>query len=258
LISTGALAPIASAGGSNAAGLERAQRRLDEITERIRVGTAVWLDLVRDVHRDRERVRRGGPGSARARRELAGIFQGWIAVKRSLHQAYREMKVVFEDTVVLNRELIGRPPIARLDLTRWERAWPIRVEAPSPIRLCPVQGPRSVADSFGAPRPGGRIHEGNDVFAAYGTPVVAVDDGVVTREPNTLGGRAVVLRTSASYFYYAHLSEYGHGGRVRAGDVIGLTGTTGDAKGLIAQVHFEYHPGAGPAVDPFPFLQAVC
>jgi murein DD-endopeptidase MepM/ murein hydrolase activator NlpD len=239
--------------------LKAAQGRLNDITERIRVGTAVWLVLVRDVRTLQGEVRRGASEASRAHLELANILPGWLALKASLHRAYREVKAVLEVTETLTtREVLGPPPEAFTRLARWWRAWPLRIQAGGPVRACPVQGPHSVADSFGAPRPGGRIHEGNDVFAASGTPVVAVADGVATREPNLLGGRALVLRTRDGYFYYAHLSAYGMSGPVRAGDVIGLTGTSGDAKGLIPQVHFEYHPGGGPAVDPFPLLQPVC
>jgi murein DD-endopeptidase MepM/ murein hydrolase activator NlpD len=238
--------------------LQAAQRRLDAITERIRVGTAVWLALVRDVRALQADVRHGSRPTSRARLELANIMPGWLAVKAFLHRAYREMKADFVRTGRLTKEILGPPPAAFSRVGRWWRDWPLRLRGTGPVRACPVQGPHSVADSFGAPRPGGRIHEGNDVFAATGTPVIAVADGVVIREPNTLGGQAVVLRTGAGYFYYAHLSAFGASGRVRAGDVIGLTGTSGDANGLIPQVHFEYHPGGGPAVDPFPVLQPAC
>ena len=82
--------------------------------------------------------------------------------------------------------------------------------------------------------------------------------GVAERDQNTLGGRAVILRSSYGYSYYAHFSRYGMSGPVTTGDVIGFVGTSGDAKGLIPHVHFEYHPGGGAAVDPFASLQAVC
>jgi murein DD-endopeptidase MepM/ murein hydrolase activator NlpD len=121
-----------------------------------------------------------------------------------------------------------------------------------------VAGPLSLADSFGAPRPGGRFHEGNDLIAARGTPELAVQSGVVIPAPNTLGGNALILRSATGYSYYAHLSSYGRTGPVEAGAVIGYVGTSGDAKGLIPHLHYEWHPGGGPAVDPFPFLQTLC
>ena len=82
-----------------------------------------------------------------------------------------------------------------------------------PIRACPVAGPWSLTDTFGAPRPGGRTHEGNDILAAWETPVVAAHDGVALAAFNPLGGRAVLLRGAAGDTYYAHLSGYARLGR---------------------------------------------
>ena len=253
-----AQASPARASTSVAVQLRTAQHRLDRVTESIRTGTAVWLALVSGVRARQGVIKHGGADARRARRELAAVLPAWLAVKASLHRRYREVKEVFRETDALTKRLLGPPARAGSRIGRWWHAWPLRLRNGPVIRVCPVQGPLSLTDSFGAPRPGGRIHEGNDLFAATGTPVVAVADGIVVREPNTLGGRAVVLRTGAGYFYYAHLSSYGASGPVAAGDLIGSTGTSGDAKGLIPQVHFEYHPGGGPAVDPFPFLQPVC
>lgn len=126
------------------------------------------------------------------------------------------------------------------------------------IQICPVQGPVSFVDSFGWPRPGGRTHQGIDMIAPYGTPVVAVHAGVAERHPNDLGGLAVVLYHdgSADWTYYAHFSSYGAVGRVSAGTVIGYVGSTGDTS--TNHLHFEYHPGGGAAVNPYTALRGVC
>ncbi len=126
------------------------------------------------------------------------------------------------------------------------------------IQTCPVAGTTSFVDSFGWPRPGGRTHQGIDMIAAYGTPVVAVAPGTARTAANTLGGNAVVLQhdSGGDWTYYAHLSSYGSMGHVSAGTVIGYVGSTGDTN--VNHLHFEYHPSGGAAVDPYRALLAVC
>ena len=126
------------------------------------------------------------------------------------------------------------------------------------IQTCPVRGPTSFVDSFGWPRPGGRVHEGIDLIAAEGTPVVAVHAGSASRNSSDLGGNGVVLHHDggADWTYYAHLSAYAATGHVEVGTVIGYVGHTGDA--TTNHLHFEYHPGGGDAVDPYRALLAVC
>jgi murein DD-endopeptidase MepM/ murein hydrolase activator NlpD len=127
----------------------------------------------------------------------------------------------------------------------------------APISTCPVQGPNSFVDSFGWPRPGGRVHEGIDMIAPYGTPVVAVQPGNAVQTSNTLGGLAMmVYGPGGDWTYYAHLSSYGATGGVGVGTVIGHVGSTGDTS--VNHLHFEYHPGGGAAVDPYLALLAVC
>jgi murein DD-endopeptidase MepM/ murein hydrolase activator NlpD len=127
----------------------------------------------------------------------------------------------------------------------------------APISTCPVQGPNSFVDSFGWPRSGGRVHEGIDLIAPYGTPVVAVQPGNAVQNPNTLGGLAVIVYgPGGDWTYYAHLSSYGATGSVGVGTVIGHVGSTGDTS--VNHLHFEWHPGGGGAVNPYLALLAVC
>ena len=122
------------------------------------------------------------------------------------------------------------------------------------IQTCPVAGPTSFVDSFGDPRPGGRSHEGIDLIAAYGTPVVAVAPGVA-RPAGSIGGLGVVVQHGGGdWTFYAHLSSYGASGSVGAGTVIGYVGPENGVNHL----HFEYHPNGGAAVDPYAALLAVC
>jgi murein DD-endopeptidase MepM/ murein hydrolase activator NlpD len=126
------------------------------------------------------------------------------------------------------------------------------------ISICPVQGPVSFVDSFGWPRPGGRTHQGIDMIAPYGTPIVAVHSGNAVQAPNALGGNAVILYHdgSSDWTYYAHMSSYGSSGHVAAGQPIGYVGATGDTS--VNHLHFEYHPGGGAAIDPYQILASLC
>jgi murein DD-endopeptidase MepM/ murein hydrolase activator NlpD len=127
----------------------------------------------------------------------------------------------------------------------------------------PVYGRHDYTDTYGAPRADTGFHAGNDIFATAGTPVVAVCDGSLNRV-GTLpisGNRLWVkcARTGDSFFY-AHLSAFAtdtrSGLRVKAGQVVGFVGSTGDAEQTPPHLHFEVHPGNGKAVDPYPFLRA--
>lgn len=125
---------------------------------------------------------------------------------------------------------------------------------------CPVAGPHSFHDDFGAARAGGQRHAGNDVFAKAGTPVVAPVSGVVEHRVGPVGGNAFYLNGDDLVRYYgAHLARFMTGvGRVARGTVVGLVGNTGDAAHTASHLHFEIHPGGGPAVDPYPTLKRWC
>jgi peptidoglycan LD-endopeptidase LytH len=127
---------------------------------------------------------------------------------------------------------------------------------------CPVEPPYSFVDTFGAARSGGRAHQGNDIMAPYGARELAVTDGVVSDEhSNILGGITLYLRgDDGNEYYYAHLSRYAvpQGTRVRAGQLVSYVGNTGDARYTAPHLHFEYHPGGGGAVDPYPLLKRIC
>jgi peptidoglycan LD-endopeptidase LytH len=143
------------------------------------------------------------------------------------------------------------------------RVMRLYTEPPDPSILMPVQGvPRGqVANTWGAPRSGGRSHEGQDIFARRGTPVVAAADGVVTRVGGgKLGGKAVfVTGRGARTFYYAHLDSYAPGiepGRVvNRGDVLGFVGNTGNARSTPPHLHFGIY-GAGGAMNPLPLIES--
>jgi murein DD-endopeptidase MepM/ murein hydrolase activator NlpD len=128
--------------------------------------------------------------------------------------------------------------------------------------VCPVQGPVSFTDTYGSPRSGGRRHMGNDLFAPIGTPLVAVTDGSVFFQGDPLGGNAAYVEgNDGNTYYYAHLNDYVGGARsVKAGELIGHVGDTGDASDAPPQLHFEIRPGGPNAkgIDPYSTLAAHC
>ena len=127
--------------------------------------------------------------------------------------------------------------------------------------MCPVQGPHAFSNDYGAPRGGGsRRHQGVDILAPRGTPVVANVSGSVRRHDNSLGGISYYLQGSDGNEYYgAHLDRYaGRSGSVPQGTVIGYVGNTGDARGGATHLHFEIHPGGGRSVNPYPTLRQYC
>lgn len=120
----------------------------------------------------------------------------------------------------------------------------------------PVAGGHAYASTFGAPRRG-HTHQGNDIFGAKGTPLVAVTSGSVRRRSGGIGGLAVWLNgRDGNCYYYAHLNGFAATGSVSAGTVIGYLGDTGNARGTSPHLHFEIHPGCGRAVDPYPILRS--
>jgi murein DD-endopeptidase MepM/ murein hydrolase activator NlpD len=123
--------------------------------------------------------------------------------------------------------------------------------------LCPMNG-SAYGDSWGAPRSGGRSHEGVDMLAPMGTPIYAVVSGSVNFRQNRLGGNAASLvGDNGNRYYYAHFASYeGVSRRVNQGDVIGYNGDTGNATGT-PHLHFEIHPGGGLAVNPTPSVRAA-
>ena len=131
-------------------------------------------------------------------------------------------------------------------------------------RTCPVNGAVSFTDTWGAPRSGGRTHQGVDMVAARGTPLVAIEGGVIARLSNSsLGGITIWLTgSSGDEFYYAHLDGYASGlssgQRVGVGDLIGYVGNTGNAQYTVPHLHFEHHPGGGGAVNPYPLVAGLC
>jgi murein DD-endopeptidase MepM/ murein hydrolase activator NlpD len=145
-----------------------------------------------------------------------------------------------------------------LDIPVPDRPEPSRDTAKRPFVVCPVDRPREYTDDFGASRyvGGYHTHTANDITAPEGTKVRAPFDGRAEESYNGLGGLTVKVYGRLGYVVHAHLSKVGKLGKVRAGDVVGFVGQSGDA--MNPHDHFEWHPGGGDAVSPFRYLNSVC
>ncbi len=141
--------------------------------------------------------------------------------------------------------------------------------------IFPVVGKVQYIDDFGAPR-GGGSHQGNDLMAAKKSPAVAAEAGKV-KYWTTSGAAGCMLYLygeSGTTYLYIHLNNdltmrndnrgkcvngtaytVKNGAKVAAGQQIAYVGDSGDANGGSSHLHFEVHPGGGPAVSPYPYLQ---
>ncbi len=138
---------------------------------------------------------------------------------------------------------------------------------PAATLAVPVDGVRvaRIADTWGAPRGVGRVHQGQDLFAPTGTPVRSATDGYVWRiAERVLGGLTVtVVGGGGIRYYYAHLSAYAgvrEGDRVDPDTVLGYVGNTGNARTTPPHLHFGAYRGddgdpcSWNAFDPLPLL----
>lgn len=125
--------------------------------------------------------------------------------------------------------------------------------------FCPVAGPTSFTDTYGAPR-SGHTHQGVDMMGAYGTPLVAIVSGTITYSAyDGSGGYMIFLSgdDGNAYWYMHNAQNLVSGGHVSAGQQIATLGDSGNAAGT-PHLHFEYHPGGGSAVNPTPLVASIC
>lgn len=138
---------------------------------------------------------------------------------------------------------------------------------PDAALLMPVAGVRvaQVADTYSAPRDGGRSHEGQDVFAPRGTPVTSATSGLVYEISDRFrGGRSVmVLGPGQRRYFYTHLEAYADGLRegqwVEVGTHLGYVGNDGNAATTPPHLHFGAYAFDADACrfrafDPLPYL----
>jgi murein DD-endopeptidase MepM/ murein hydrolase activator NlpD len=207
---------------------------------------------------------------ARSKLELRALTRALVERREELQSASAELvresdrlQEQFDAVAAEYQELKDR--LAAASRRREAAASP----APAPLgalaapvtggRACPVAGAVSFVDSWGEPRDG-HVHQGVDLMAAYGTPVVAIVSGTVTYSSyDGSGGNMIFLSgdDGNAYWYMHNQENLVSGGHVDMGQQIATVGDTGNAEGT-PHLHFEYHPGGGGPVNPYPLVAAIC
>jgi len=207
--------------------------------------------------------RANGHGKVRARVDILATGKAPVRAKLGIVRAGKQLSVAWTPPSLTAGTYTARLVITRGRSRMYERA-PLAVVAPPPSGIFPVQGPYGfggVDSRFGAPRDG-HTHQGQDVAAAEGTPVVSPVAGTVNVVAYQAKGAGHYIVISGDYVFM-HLQAgsivVAEGQPVVPGQRIASVGSTGEAEG--PHLHFEYWPngwwakGSEP-VDPLPMLQA--
>jgi peptidoglycan hydrolase CwlO-like protein len=222
---------------------------------------SITIDLEREQLRQHEVDLKGYVGEEKSvlaqlggqNDELQGKFAAQVVVEDAIADKLAEARKTLRSLKEKRRRELaavlrvgnGGPPLS----------------ADGPFYWCPVAPPRTYIDDFGFPRVG-HTHQGNDIFAPSGTPILAPFDGVAEEGSGGLAGLYVRVHADANadYVFNAHLSRFAgvNGRHVTAGTVVGYVGNTGNAISTPSHDHFEYHPGGGSAVSPYNYLNEVC
>lgn len=170
------------------------------------------------------------------------------------------MRILFRTLVVAVLLIFGYI-FLKPTIDRW--LYPVRLAAmPKPVKLpVPVEGVgvRALRDTWDGARSEGRKHEGIDIFAKRGTNVLSTTEGIVTEVgTNRLGGQVVwVMGPGRQYHYYAHLDSYADvtaGMHIKAGQVLGYVGNTGNAENTPPHLHYGVYE-VGGAINPYALLR---
>jgi murein DD-endopeptidase MepM/ murein hydrolase activator NlpD len=146
-------------------------------------------------------------------------------------------------------------------LVLYARILKLYTQAPDTRLAMPLEDVRktAISDTWQAARGVGRKHEGQDIFAPKGTPILSATSGYIYNiGENNLGGQTVsVISKGGRIYYYAHLDSYARGikigDRVTTRSVLGYVGTTGNAQGTPPHLHFGVYTSSG-AINPLPML----
>lgn len=189
------------------------------------------------------------------------VFKG---ATKPVVASYKRRSSSSVEVVVPPEAASGRPRVVSEDGLRSNPSPSVLAvvsAAALPRQVFPVRGPHQFWAGFGD----GRGHQGADVGAACGTPLVAIAAGTITKSDyHARAGNYLVidLASSTQDVAYMHMTEptaLRVGSKVGAGQVVGTVGDSGNASGC--HLHFELwegeYYGGGAPVDPIPFLKSL-
>ena len=219
------------------------------------------LDRLRvDLDADAVRVAELQVDQAAIVERMNELFDEKAAVAEDAQVAFQEANAAYQERLRREEEARRVRDEIRAALGAPAEGVPMWV---TPGFICPIAGQTWFINTWHAPRPGGRVHKGTDMFAGRGTPLVAVGDGTVRTSYDGLGGYIVWLYADHGVnYFYAHLDGYSAGlstgQRVARGQVIGYVGDTGNPAPGAYHLHFGIYPGGIMAVNPYPTVVEVC
>ena len=256
-------------GGDEVLEAARRARLIGGVNELAGAAVRNLSDSTKQIDEDRRRLRQKRQEQEVAlaqldseRQAAAGRFSAFVAAERGEARERRQAEAAQRKAEAAQRkaEAVQRKAeaAAARAAQRASRAQtgPRGELPPLPLGfVCPLIGSFKWGDAWGA----GRGHRGVDLLAPRGTENVAVVPGTFETRFWGGGGLTLFLRGDDGHTYvYMHLLRIvGEPNRhVEAGEVIALTGASGNASAY--HLHFEFHPGGGGAVDAFPLVFAHC
>lgn len=200
-----------------------------------------------------------------ANAEYQAVKQQWDRqeaerIRREEEERLRRLWLSTSTTTSPGAPSGGGPPVTIPQTT--PGTTPALPPAPAGTMVCPVDGATTFRDSWGEARPGGRGHTGVDMMSPTGTPLVAIENGVIYNPSwHYAGGIGLyILGDSGDSWYYAHLDGYAPGiqagTRVAAGQLVGYVGATGNAAG--PHLHLAHILPSGQYINPFPVVADLC
>jgi murein DD-endopeptidase MepM/ murein hydrolase activator NlpD len=253
--------------GANAIEAARRARLVGNVSQLAAAAMRNLADSSRQIAEDRRRLddmlheRRAALGQLdEQRRADAGRFSALVAAERDEERRQRDLEAAQRKAEAAQRKADAdrqraEAAAARRPAARASRSGPPIIGPALPLGfVCPLTGPFKWGDGWGA----GRGHKGVDMLAPRGTENVAVVPG--TFESRFWGGGGLTLFLMGddgnTYVYMHLLRVVGEPRHVDAGELIGLTGASGNASAY--HTHFEFHPGGQEAVDPYPLVSSHC